>query len=142
MAKVTPAEEIYCQGIAKGKTSYKAYCIAYPRQAKNSSKKTLYNNAYGKSKKGEIIARIEELRKPVIERFSKSQEDILRQMNDVLDSTMNKKKNKILLPNTAIRVLREQAKLQGFYKKAEEVGGVDHAEKLAKLEKLERDGKL
>ena len=64
--KLTAKQEKFARELAKGTSQYKAYCIAYPLQGKNSKRETLDNNAYNLAKNSEIIARVNKLQEKAL----------------------------------------------------------------------------
>lgn len=61
MRKLTPREEKFAQGVADGLSQAEAYRQAYPRAAKWKDA-TVWNKASALMRKGEVLARVEELR--------------------------------------------------------------------------------
>ncbi len=127
MVKVTPAEEIFCQEIAKGTSQYESYCIAYPRQAKGSSRPTLDKNAYAKLSNTKIISRVEELRAPAMEEFNLTMEELLGDITALKKLALKEKDSRI-----ALDCMKEIGKLCGFYT-TQIKDTTDHAAKLAAL---------
>lgn len=62
---LTAKQEAFAQSIASGKSQADAYRAAYQSDAMKAE--TVQNSAYKLMQNGEITARIEELRKPVVE---------------------------------------------------------------------------
>jgi len=62
---LTPRREKFAQSIAKGMTRSDAYRASY--SAKNMKDATVVNNSYKLMQFNDILTRIEELRKPVVE---------------------------------------------------------------------------
>lgn len=107
---LTAKQEKFCQEIVKGKTQYESYCIAYPEQVDTSKRETLDNNAYMLSKKSEIIARIDELRKPAIDKVNITLEKLITELEEVKKLAKNKEQLKVF-----IKAIEEQGKLSGLY---------------------------
>lgn len=63
---LTAKQEAFCQAVASGKTQADAYRAAY--NAGQMKAETIQNKAHVLMKDGEVTARVEELRKPVIEK--------------------------------------------------------------------------
>lgn len=104
--KLTPKQEKFCQNIAKGMSQYDSYKDAY-NVAKTTKRETVDNNAYETSEKGEIKARIKNLRESI---FSKSIEKILNEIEAIKEDSLQDKERKI-----ALDCLKEQGKLLGYY---------------------------
>jgi phage terminase small subunit len=61
---LTSKQEKFCQGVAAGMNNSEAYRSAY--DTRKMKPETVQNKAYAMAKRGEIQARIEELREPII----------------------------------------------------------------------------
>jgi phage terminase small subunit len=75
---LTPRQEKFCLEIVAGNTQSQAYRAAY--NAKNMKASTINNKAYRLMKKGEIRARVEGLRRPVVQAIQKSRIEWLHQI--------------------------------------------------------------
>lgn len=64
--KLTPKQEKFCQLYVNGATKADAYRGAY--STKNQSNSTITNNAYMLSMRSDVLARIEQLRKELVEK--------------------------------------------------------------------------
>jgi hypothetical protein len=58
---LTGKQEKFSRELAKGKSQYDAFCIAYPLQAKNSKRETIDSNASRLAANNKIVARVKEL---------------------------------------------------------------------------------
>lgn len=76
---LTAKEDKFCIEHAKGINASDAYRAAY--SSKNMKAETVNNKAYALLKKGEIRARIEELKKPVIEKAQLTLETHLERLD-------------------------------------------------------------
>jgi phage terminase small subunit len=63
--ELTPKQEAFAQAIVTGMSQSDAYRAAY--SADNMKPETVQNKAYQLMKRGEVTARVAELRKPVVE---------------------------------------------------------------------------
>ena len=63
---LTPKMEKFAQGVAEGKTQADAYRASY--NAKSMKPETVQNKAHVLMKRGDIRARVEELRAPIVEK--------------------------------------------------------------------------
>lgn len=109
--KLSKQQEAFAQEILKGKTQADAYRVAYPT-SKKWKVDAIYSQASILINNSKVVARIEELRKPIqerlIKRFVKSKEDILLEMEEIKNSDSASNKDKL-------DVLKEQGKLLGYY---------------------------
>lgn len=78
---LTPKQEKYCQGIASGMNSSTAYRAAY--SCDNMLDATVNNNAYMLSNLSEIVARIEQLQKPIAERVGRTLEQHIARLMEL-----------------------------------------------------------
>ena len=115
----SPQREKFCQLVASGKSHHEAYLKAYPKQANNSTRKTINDNAFKLMQNTEILQRIEHLKSTltnkVIEKFAKTKDDILIELEEV--------KNNSFEPKIKIDCLKEQGKLLGYYEDSLNVKG-------------------
>lgn len=86
--RLTPAQEIFCQEIAKGETQYKAYLTAYPK-AKNWQRNTVDSRASVLMDNKKIIKRLEEMGYKNIKKVIWTRQKALETINYVMD--MNRK---------------------------------------------------
>ena len=105
--RLTDKEEKFCQNIVSGMTQYDAYLDAYNVGA-STKRETTDNDAYKKSNKPEIIARIKFLRQPVVDRAIRTLETILEEINSIKEDSLSDDKK------LALDCLKHEAKLKGF----------------------------
>ncbi len=104
---LTPKQEAFCQAIVAGNSQSEAYRTAY--DADNMAPKTVNQRAYEMMGRGDIAARVAELREPVIER---ARYDLNVAMTEALEAlTMGKlEKN----PSAMVAAVALRAKLSGL----------------------------
>jgi hypothetical protein len=94
-----------------GLTQYQCYINAYPNR-KNSPKEQVEVDASKSANSPKILQRIEELRKPIQEKFNKSVEDILNEIEQLKNSSLSEDDKRL-----ALDCLKEQTKILGYYEK-------------------------
>jgi phage terminase small subunit len=86
--ELTPKQEAFAQAIVTGMSQSDAYRAAY--SADNMKPETVQNKAYQLMKRGEVTARVAELRKPVVEAVQitlASHLERLRELSAVAESS-------------------------------------------------------
>ncbi len=104
---LTPKQEAFCQAIVAGNSQSAAYRTAY--DAKNMAPATVNNKAYGLMKRGEIRARVEELRTPVLEEVQYDLKAAMGEANLALRMAQAQGNPSVMVAATALR-----AKLSGL----------------------------
>src|SRR5262245_46082513 len=124
-----PRQEKFCQEIVAGNTQSEAYRAAY--NTKHMKTSTVHNKAYGLMQKGEIRARVEELRQPVVQAIQKSRIEWLQEIErcaffDILEivDQHGKKTGKTqnLKLSDRLDALELFGKATGFLKEKEQKG--------------------
>ena len=82
--RLTPKQEKFCQEIAKGKTQYEAYTIAYPR-SQNWERESVDCNASQLLQNTKIIHRLNQLRQPTEEKVKWTRQRALNTINKMLE---------------------------------------------------------
>ena len=104
---LTPKQEAFCQAIVSGLSQADAYRSAYDAKAMKAA--VVQNKASLLMKKGEIRVRIENLRKPVVEKL---QYDLSQAMTEAAEAfTMAKKKEN---GGAMVAAVQLRAKLNGL----------------------------
>lgn len=134
---LTNKQELFCQEIVKGKSNYEAFINA--GYATNGKRETIDNDAYKLTQKPEIIARIKELRQPIIKEFTKTRIDLLNEFEMLKQMALDKDDLREARENC-----KEQGKMLGFYEESLKVKGeLDLHNSLAifkkRLEEKEKD---
>lgn len=106
--RLTAKEEKFCIEFSKGINASDAYRAAY--STKNMKSETINNKAYALLKKGDIRARIEELKKPIIEKAQLTFESHLKRLDD-----LSKGAEKAEQFGAAITAEIHRGKASGFY---------------------------
>lgn len=114
MANLTPKQEKFCQGIVKGLSQADAYRAAY--DAKNMKPATVQNKAHVVMKIGEVSARVEALRKPVMEKLQYGLEQAMREADEALQVAKLKENGGAMVAAVQLR-----AKLNGLLIERREV---------------------
>lgn len=83
MAKLTPKQEKFCQWIVKGETQADAWRKSYTVQ-KTTKNETVQANASRLMADSKVIARVAELRKPVIEKLQLTKEWVLNELVEIV----------------------------------------------------------
>ena len=65
--KLTAKQEKYARELAKGKTQYESFCIAYPLQGQNSKREAIDVNASKLANSTKIVLRVAELQKDALQ---------------------------------------------------------------------------
>jgi hypothetical protein len=122
-----------CYALEK-KTQYESYCTAYPKQAKNSTRKVLDNKASNLMKRGEILVRIDYLKSTLEEKaiekelytreqsfkvFDKNIKELSERLEEIRQDPDMSLKDKAYLENAFRKNIKEQeeqkAKLYSLY---------------------------
>ncbi len=104
---LTPKQEAFCQAIVAGENQSEAYRIAY--DAENMAPATVNNKAYGLMKQGEIRARVEGLRTPVLKEVQYDLKAAMGEANKALGMAEAQGNTSVMVQATALR-----AKLSGL----------------------------
>jgi len=99
--KITPKIEAFCQAIVSGSSQSDAYRKAY--NAERMKAETIHNKAYALMKKGEIRARIEEIRKPVIEKVRYGLEDAMKEAEEAMQICRRKEQGGAMVAAVQLR---------------------------------------
>ena len=118
--KLTAKQERFARELAKGKTQYESFCIAYPLQAKNSKRETLDVHASTLSKKDKIMTRVNELQENALKHVKYGIEEHFNELEEMkelaLPKTKDGKINKKLADiKMAIKAVELKGKVKGHY---------------------------
>ena len=110
--------DIFCREMMKPNTTQSdAYRVANPL-SKRWKPDTVHNKAYAMMKLDEVKARLKEMNikveTKIVQEFTKSRLDILRNLETLLEDCKDIEDNKDKI-RTSIECLKEQGKLQGYY---------------------------
>lgn len=112
---LTPKQERFAQCVAEGMTQADAYRAAY--SAGKMKPETVQNKASALMRKGEVRARVEELRAPVIERLGYTLETLIGELEQARLLALSTE-----TPSAMINATMGKAKLLGFDKPETEAG--------------------
>lgn len=129
MIKLSPQQEKFAQEIFKTKNQSDAYRAAYP--CKNMADKTINEAASRLVANSKVMARLEELRKPIIEKFNMTAEDLIRDLEKA--KTMAMETEQI---SPYINAVMGQAKLLGLDKQV-----IEGAVTVVTMAMVKKDGK-
>jgi len=102
--KLTAKQEKFCQELVKGATQTDAYKAAY--NAKNMQPEVIHVEACTLAKDHKIAIRIEELKKPIQKKFTKTVTDLLQEIEDLKEDDDKK---------LSLDCIKEQGKMLGYY---------------------------
>lgn len=105
--KLTQKMEMFCQAIVTGVSQADAYRSAY--DAGGMKPETVQNKAYQLMKRGEVRARIEELRKPVVEKLQYGLEQAMQEAEEALSLAREMQK-----AGQMVAAIQLRAKLNGL----------------------------
>ena len=105
---LTPRMEKFCQAIVKGMNQSDAYRQAY--STSNMKEATVNNRAYGLMQKGEIKARVKELREKAVEDIKYTINDSFAKLNELQKTALDA--NNV---NAALKAEELKGKLKGLY---------------------------
>jgi phage terminase small subunit len=109
--KLTLKQEKFCQEyIANGGNGTGAYRVAY--DCRKMKEETVNNNAYKLLKNNEITTRLQELQKPLIEKFNYTIEDSFRKLIEIQNIALNSERPDL---TNAIKSEELKGKLLGLY---------------------------
>lgn len=111
--KLTPKQEKFAQGVASGMSRVDAYRAAYDCSGMKDS--TVHRNAFTAMQNSKIVARVEELQKPVIEAVQLTLEEHLAELKALRDGAKNKEDF-----GSAIKAETKRGEACGFYKQKTE----------------------
>jgi len=104
---LTSKQERFCQEIVKGIPQNEAYLKCYNVGA-TTKRATVYRRAAEMFENGKIRARVEELRKPVIEKAQRTLQNILEDIERIKLANIGED------DRIALDCLKHEAKLRGF----------------------------
>ena len=110
MEKLTPKQITFCDAIVQGKSQIDAYKEAY--NCNNMKNATISNNAYMLMQKGEIIARIKELRQNLEAVSVWGRIDSVNALITILQDERTK-------PNEKIQAIKELNSMHGYNQPSE-----------------------
>ena len=128
---MTPKQEKFCQAIVSGSTQADSYRMAY--DARNMKPETVQNKAYLLMRKDDIRTRIEELRKPVVEKLQYDLEQAMSEAAEAFVVAKGKENGGAMVAAVQLR-----AKLNGLLIERREVrnGSLDDIPYEEKVESL------
>lgn len=119
---LTPKQEKFCQGVAKGLTYSDAYREAY--NAKKMKTETINNSAFKLLKNGEITARVEELKEKTTSDIKYTIEDSFNNLRKAQELALSRK-NPLGEANpdltNFIKAEELKGKLKGLYVEKKEI---------------------
>ncbi len=104
---LTGKQEKFCQAIVAGNNQSAAYRTAY--HAERMAPETVNQRAYEMMGRGDITARVEELRKPVVEAVQYGLKEAMGEANEALEMAKAQRNTSVMVQATALR-----AKLSGL----------------------------
>ncbi len=84
MKKITPKQELFCQNMASGLSQADAYRAAYNSGGMKAA--TIQNKAYGLMKRGEVRARVDEIKKQLEAKLLWTREESVEALKGVLQN--------------------------------------------------------
>jgi len=99
--ELTPKQEAFCQAIVLGMTQADAYRRAY--SAANMKPQVVQNKASMLMAKGEIRVRVEQLRKPIVEKLQYDVEQAMAEAGDALQMAAKNENPAAMVAATTLR---------------------------------------
>lgn len=130
MIKLSPQQEKFAQEIFSGKSQYEAYQIAYPTSTK-WERNSVDSKASQLMSDVKMMQRLEELRKPIIEKYKKTADDLIKELDEIKQSAY---RDEQYAP--AINAIMGQAKLLGLDKQV-----IEGAVTVVTMAMVKKDGK-
>jgi hypothetical protein len=109
---LTSKQEKFCQNIVKGMSQYDSYVDAYDTNPKTTKRETIDNNAYETASKGEIKARIEELKAPIIKKLQYTALESFNKLKEIQAIALAEEKKDL---SSAIKSEELKGKLADLY---------------------------
>ncbi len=107
MAKLTPKMELFCQAVISGATQTDAYRAAYPAQ--NMKPQSVTSKAYLLMKHAGVRARLDAIRRPVIEKLQYGLEQAMLEAQEAFEVARSKENAAAMVSAVVLR-----AKLNGL----------------------------
>lgn len=98
---MTPKQERFCQAIVSGLSQADAYRMAY--DAENMKPETVQNKAYLLMRRDEVRVRIEELRKPVVEKLQYGLEQAMNEAAEAFSVAKEKENGGAMVAAVQLR---------------------------------------
>jgi Rps23 Pro-64 3,4-dihydroxylase Tpa1-like proline 4-hydroxylase len=130
MIKLSPQQEKFAQEIFSGKSQRQAYLVAYPSSTKWKPE-DVDSNASQLASDTKVIQRLTELRKPIIAKYKKTAEDLIKELDEIKQSAYRDEQY-----SPAINAIMGQAKLLGLDKQV-----IEGAVTVVTMAMVKKDGK-
>lgn len=114
MNKLTSKQEKFCHGVVQGLSQADAYRAAY--DAGNMKPETVQNKAYQLMSRGDVRARVEELRKPVVDELQYSLKQAMGEAALAFEMAREKENGGAMVAAVTLR-----AKLNGLLVEKKEI---------------------